>query len=130
MLKVKKFTDPLFPHLDLKHDGFNADALLSKARAIVKDYKKNPAYLEFWPLVEVLELTMTQYVEQNSSEALKEMNDVLFEIHLIELFQTADKRYFLLKEHVEEAIERGDKDAALYKKYKDKFVRIEQEYVG
>jgi hypothetical protein len=129
MLKTKKDMDPFFPHPDLKFEGFNSDAVLSKARTIVKEYKNNPAYLEFWPLVEVLDLSLAKYTEQSTADRLSELNDVLFEIHLIELYQTADKRYNLLKETVQQAIENGGPDVALYKRHYDKFIRIEQEYV-
>lgn len=122
--------DPFFPNPDLKSEGFSTDAVLSKARTIVKEYKNNPAYLEFWPLVEVLDMSMTRYAEHSSPEALVEMNDVLFEVHLVELYQTADKKYFQMKETVQRALENGGPEADMYRKHYDKFVRIEQEYVS
>ncbi len=122
--------DPFFPHPDLKYDGLNSDTVLSKARTIVKEYKNNPAYLEFWPLVEVLDVTMAKYAEQNAPDAMDIMHDVLFEIHLIELFQTADKKYNMLKESVKQAVENGGPDVDIFKKHYDKFIRIEQEYVS
>lgn len=121
--------NPLFSYLDLNSEDFNSDNMLSKARGIINDYKNNPAYIEFWPLVESLEKAMIKHSEKNSRESLSEINDVLFEIHLVELFQAADKKYNQLKEAVQKAIDSGGPDVGMLKKHFNKFIRIEQEYI-
>ncbi|MGI8893226.1 MAG: hypothetical protein ACR2GN_07170 [Bacteroidia bacterium] len=121
--------DPLFSQLDLKFDGSNAESLLSKAKTTIKDYKNNNAYLEFWPLVEGLESALMKHEMHGSVEAMNELCDVMFEIHLVDLYQTADKKYNLLKETVQQGMSSGGTDALLYEKHYEKFTRIEQDYV-
>jgi hypothetical protein len=121
--------NPLFSYLDLNSEDFNSDNMLSKARGIINDYKNNPAYIEFWPLVECLETAMIRYSEKNSKDLLSDINDVLFEIHLVELFQAADKKYNQLKDAVQKAIDSGGPDVGMLQKHFNKFVRIEKEYI-
>ena len=121
--------NPLFSYLDLNSEDFNSDNMLSKARGIINDYKNNPAYIEFWPLVEMLENAVNKHSEHSTRENLSEINDVLFEIHLVELFQAADKKYNQLKEAVQKAIDSGGPDVGMLKKHFNKFVRIEKEYI-
>lgn len=121
--------NPLFSYLDLNSEDFNSDNMLSKAKGIINDYKNNPAYIEFWPLVEQLEKAMNKYTERSTKESMSEVNDVLFEIHLVELFQAADKKYNQLKDAVQKAIDSGGPDVGMLKKHFNKFIRIEKEYI-
>ncbi len=121
--------NPLFMSTELALDGMNSENVINKAAAVISEYKNNPAFIEFWPLVSQLEKLHRQVDGTNNKELLFEISDLLFEIHLIELFQSADKKYHQIKKEVQKAVASGGPNIAMLKNHMSKFTRIESDYV-